>query len=112
MLVKFSTLWQKLFPQQQKLTQTCKMHRRVFEQHRNYSQVHLTLKKDPTLGLARPMSWCVRSWWKDMQKSTVGWDTLFLWCFCEIFHTRCTWPKLDKFLYDNIWQSTARTRSK
>jgi len=25
---------------------------------------------------------------------------------------KCVWPKLDKFLYDNIWQSVAQNRSK
>ena len=37
---------------------------------------------------------------------------LYLWCFCEFVHVRRIWPKLDKFLYGNIWQSIGQNRSK
>jgi len=32
--------------------------------------------------------------------------------FCEFWQLRCVLPKVDKFLYDNIWQSVAQNRSK
>jgi len=40
----------------------------------------------------------------------VNW--IFLWYFSEFLPIRCVWPKLDKLLYDSIWQSSAQNRSK
>jgi len=31
--------------------------------------------------------------------------------FCEFLPIRYVWPKLDKFIYDNVWQSVTRNRS-
>jgi len=32
----------------------------------------------------RPIAWCVRSWWKCMQKGKLGWDMNICYCY-EIF---------------------------